>query len=65
MFSSLDELKCSKYCREDGANMVDHTAFQLIRIYPAGKRVDSSNYNPIIPWSTGCQIGSGPDRDPL
>ena len=52
-------------CKEDGANLVNHTASQLIRIYPAGKRVDSSNYNPIIPWANGCQIGKFiTDSDP-
>ena len=56
-FSSIDENKCLSFCKEDGANLVNHTASQLIRIYPAGKRVDSSNYNPIVPWANGCQIG--------
>ena len=26
------------------------------RTYPAGSRVDSSNYLPILPWSVGCQM---------
>ena len=29
----------------------------LSRIYPAGKRVDSSNYNPQDMWNCGCQMG--------
>ncbi|KXJ29010.1 1-phosphatidylinositol 4,5-bisphosphate phosphodiesterase delta-4 [Exaiptasia diaphana] len=29
---------------------------QLSRIYPGGLRIDSSNYNPIKPWSIGSQI---------
>ena len=56
-FSSIDESKCMSLCREDSSNLTKHTANQLIRIYPAGKRVDSSNYNPILPWAAGCQIG--------
>lgn len=28
----------------------------MSRIYPAGVRVDSSNYNPVPTWSTGCQL---------
>jgi uncharacterized membrane protein YgcG len=28
----------------------------MTRIYPAGSRVDSSNYNPLLAWSTGCQM---------
>ena len=27
------------------------------RVYPAGKRVDSSNYNPQEMWNCGCQLG--------
>lgn len=29
----------------------------LSRIYPAGKRVDSSNFNPQEFWNCGCQLG--------
>jgi hypothetical protein len=28
----------------------------MSRTYPAGSRVDSSNYLPILPWSVGCQL---------
>jgi hypothetical protein len=28
----------------------------MSRTYPAGSRVDSSNYLPILPWSMGCQL---------
>lgn len=28
----------------------------MTRAYPAGSRVDSSNYNPLLAWSTGCQM---------
>ena len=30
---------------------------QLSRIYPAGSRVNSSNYDPVNMWNCGCQIG--------
>eukprot|EP00049_Salpingoeca_infusionum_P011529 m.200566 g.200566 ORF g.200566 m.200566 type:complete len:1108 (+) comp14961_c0_seq1:248-3571(+) len=29
---------------------------QLARVYPAGYRVDSSNYNPVEMWCAGCQL---------
>ena len=29
----------------------------LSRIYPKGTRFDSSNYDPILPWLAGCQVG--------
>jgi hypothetical protein len=28
----------------------------MTRTYPAGTRVDSSNYNPVLPWAMGCQM---------
>ncbi|ORC90769.1 phospholipase c-like protein [Trypanosoma theileri] len=28
----------------------------LSRVYPKGTRVTSSNYDPMIPWSAGCQL---------
>jgi phosphatidylinositol phospholipase C, delta len=28
----------------------------LTRTYPAGTRVDSSNYNPLVAWAMGCQL---------
>lgn len=30
----------------------------MSRIYPAGSRTDSSNYNPVPLWNAGCQIGT-------
>jgi len=28
----------------------------MTRTYPAGSRVDSSNYNPVLAWAMGCQL---------
>jgi phosphatidylinositol phospholipase C, delta len=30
----------------------------MTRTYPAGSRVDSSNYSPLLAWSVGCQMVS-------
>lgn len=30
----------------------------MTRTYPAGSRVDSSNYSPLLAWSIGCQLVS-------
>uniref|UniRef100_A0A672NZV9 Phosphoinositide phospholipase C n=1 Tax=Sinocyclocheilus grahami TaxID=75366 RepID=A0A672NZV9_SINGR len=35
---------------------VHHNMDNLSRIYPAGSRTDSSNYNPVPLWNAGCQI---------
>ena len=36
---------------------VNYNKSFLSRVYPAGKRVDSSNYHPQEMWNCGCQIG--------
>ncbi|CDQ94369.1 unnamed protein product [Oncorhynchus mykiss] len=36
---------------------IHHNVDKLSRIYPAGTRTDSSNYNPVPLWNAGCQIG--------
>lgn len=40
-----------------GNNLVRHNVNHLSRIYPAGRRTDSSNYSPVEMWNGGCQIG--------
>lgn len=37
--------------------LVNYNKSFLSRIYPSGKRVDSSNYNPQEMWNCGCQMG--------
>eukprot|EP00004_Rigifila_ramosa_P011698 TRINITY_DN24_c0_g1_i6.p1 TRINITY_DN24_c0_g1~~TRINITY_DN24_c0_g1_i6.p1 ORF type:complete len:1277 (-),score=394.93 TRINITY_DN24_c0_g1_i6:93-3458(-) len=54
--SSFAEGKTFKLIESERDGFVKFNARQLSRIYPAGGRVDSSNYEPIIPWSAGCQI---------
>ena len=38
--------------------MLDHTEHHLVRCYPAGLRIDSSNYNPITMWLGGIQMAA-------
>lgn len=56
---SISETKLAKLvkkpeniCRDWRTYNIRH----LTRTYPAGARVDSSNYNPILPWALGCQM---------
>ncbi|XP_070295813.1 1-phosphatidylinositol 4,5-bisphosphate phosphodiesterase delta-1 [Salvelinus sp. IW2-2015] len=35
---------------------IQHNMTKLSRIYPAGSRTASSNYNPVPLWNAGCQI---------
>ena len=53
--SSLVESKMEKLSKSP-KQFVNHTAHQLVRIYPNGSRIQSSNYSPILPWANGCQI---------
>jgi len=56
--SSFAENKAKKLIAKDLAAFVDYNTRQLSRIYPAGKRADSSNFNPVQFWNAGCQIGN-------
>ncbi|KAM6945687.1 1-phosphatidylinositol 4,5-bisphosphate phosphodiesterase delta-4 [Aplochiton taeniatus] len=54
--SSLTESKARKHAKESGSEFVLHNARQLTRVYPGGRRTDSSNYNPTEMWNSGSQI---------
>ncbi|XP_015279857.1 PREDICTED: 1-phosphatidylinositol 4,5-bisphosphate phosphodiesterase delta-1-like, partial [Gekko japonicus] len=54
--SSFSEGKALKLAQESGTSFIRHNSRQLSRIYPAGWRTDSSNYNPVDMWNVGCQI---------
>ncbi|KAJ7357743.1 hypothetical protein OS493_023216 [Desmophyllum pertusum] len=54
--SSFVESKMANLVNSQGAEYVEYNKRQLSRIYPAGGRVDSSNYNPQNAWNAGCQI---------
>eukprot|EP00581_Thalassiosira_minuscula_P015876 CAMPEP_0183717868 /NCGR_PEP_ID=MMETSP0737-20130205/11317_1 /TAXON_ID=385413 /ORGANISM="Thalassiosira miniscula, Strain CCMP1093" /LENGTH=862 /DNA_ID=CAMNT_0025947345 /DNA_START=106 /DNA_END=2694 /DNA_ORIENTATION=- len=34
----------------------EYNVNHMSRIYPSGSSLDSSNYNPVVPWSSGCQM---------
>ncbi|KAJ4918285.1 hypothetical protein JOQ06_000176 [Pogonophryne albipinna] len=54
--SSFSESKAKRLAKDTGTDFVQYHTRQLSRIYPAGRRTDSSNYNPQDMWSVGCQI---------
>jgi len=56
--SSFGEKKALKFAREDPKTFLQHNQRHLSRIYPAGGRVDSSNYDPMILWTVGSQLGT-------
>ena len=53
--SSLKETKIIKLINK-GENMIEHHKKTFSRIYPGGKRVSSSNYDPIFSFNNGAQI---------
>jgi len=55
--SSFGEKKALKFAHEDPKAFLQHNQRQLCRIYPAGGRIDSSNYDPMILWTVGSQLG--------
>lgn len=56
---SLPESRAKTLCRKQPQRMLEHTELQFVRVYPAGMRIDSSNFNPIPFWSCGIQMAVG------
>ncbi|KAG5892290.1 hypothetical protein JTB14_020321 [Gonioctena quinquepunctata] len=56
--SSINENTAKKLCRKQPLALMAHTQTQLMRTYPAGMRIDSSNFNPVIFWSFGIQMSA-------
>ncbi|XP_039671403.1 1-phosphatidylinositol 4,5-bisphosphate phosphodiesterase delta-1-like isoform X2 [Perca fluviatilis] len=54
--SSFSEGKAMKLAEESANSYIRHNVDKLSRIYPAGSRAGSSNYNPVPLWNAGCQI---------
>lgn len=53
---SLSEQQLAKAAATHGAELVRFTQKNMLRIYPRGTRVRSSNYNPLIGWMHGAQM---------
>ncbi|XP_020522339.1 phosphoinositide phospholipase C 6 isoform X2 [Amborella trichopoda] len=53
---SLSEPQLEKVTASYPADVVRFTQRNILRIYPKGSRVDSSNYNPLIGWTHGAQM---------
>lgn len=54
---SFSENNVRSLCRNKKSNAwIVYNQSHMSRTYPAGSRVDSSNYSPLLAWSTGCQM---------
>lgn len=54
--NSLGEKKSLNLLTRNMADFQEHNNKTMSRVYPAGSRVDSSNYDPIAHWQAGCQV---------
>ncbi|KAK8467130.1 hypothetical protein PHAVU_008G261100 [Phaseolus vulgaris] len=53
---SLSEQELEDFSKKHGTDIVRFTQRNLLRIYPKGTRVDSSNYDPMLGWMHGAQM---------
>ncbi|KAJ1426365.1 PLC-like phosphodiesterase, TIM beta/alpha-barrel domain superfamily [Sesbania bispinosa] len=53
---SLSEQQLEKAAITHGKEIVRFTQRNILRVYPKGTRIDSSNYNPLIGWVHGAQM---------
>lgn len=53
---SLSEQELVEACIEHGQQIVRFTQRNILRVYPKGARLDSSNYNPFDGWNHGAQM---------
>ncbi|KAJ2923083.1 hypothetical protein H1R20_g14012, partial [Candolleomyces eurysporus] len=53
---SLSETTTNKMMKAGMTDLIKHTKTHLVRIYPKGTRVSSSNYEPHRFWATGAQL---------
>lgn len=53
---SLSETQLSKATISHGADIIRFTEKNILRIYPKGTRINSSNYDPVNAWSHGAQM---------
>ena len=54
--SSITENKFAKFSKSNLKELIDNQRKNMTKIYPSGKRIDSSNFNPIPSWNIGAQI---------
>lgn len=53
---SLSENAANKLVDANMNELIRHTDSHLVRVYPKGTRVTSSNYQPHRYWAGGCQV---------
>ncbi|VDM23665.1 unnamed protein product [Toxocara canis] len=54
--TSLNETAARKLCRKHALKCIAYSRDHVVRTYPGGMRIDSSNFNPIQYWAFGLQM---------
>jgi len=55
---SLSENAANRFLKSNMADLVKHNHTHLVRIYPRGTRVYSTNYQPHRYWAAGAQVAA-------
>ena len=55
---SLSENTANKLLKENMTDLIKHNQGHIVRIYPKGARINSTNYDPHRYWSAGAQLVS-------
>ncbi|GMH12713.1 hypothetical protein Nepgr_014554 [Nepenthes gracilis] len=55
---ALSELQLENAIKTHGTDIVRFTQQNLLRVYPKGTRISSSNYNPVEGWTYGIQMAA-------
>lgn len=53
---SLSENTANKLLKANMRDLIKHTQLHLVRIYPKGTRVNSTNFEPHRYWASGAQV---------
>lgn len=56
---SFSESRVTSLCKRNQTHKwIQYNQTHMSRTFPSGARIDSSNYSPILAWSTGCQMAA-------
>ena len=53
---SLSENTANRILKQSMMDLIKHNRTHVVRIYPKGMRIGSTNYEPHRYWSAGCQL---------
>ena len=53
---SLSENTANKLLKQGMMDLIKHNRTHIVRVYPKGTRIGSTNYEPHRYWSAGCQL---------